>query len=274
MRSWKDYNVLRESTPVEDRDRMARELSSIEMKNNPDYARADLRDRSYSRNEEKYKNSIRKIVNVVRSCMKNLGMSEVVVADMRYEGDLYNHCAMQDPLDSKTSLFVDVSLYFKNILSDDTVGEIPPQKEFTRKVAQGKEIYLDVDTSSNLSFFTEDSDLQAEFNETFKDVLKTGFSNEFSKKQINFMLKLISHCQDGTENPCRALKSAINSGLITLSCDTNHYENRIHIYYTFPVSVMTSDREKSILTQAMTDIVDFTNTFNGEENEIEEDEEE
>lgn len=273
MRSWKDYNVLRESTPVEDRDRIARELSSIEMKNDPDYARADLRDRSYSRNEEKYRNSIQKIVNVVRSCMKNLGMSEVVVADMRYEGDLYNHCAMQDPLDSKTSPFVSVSLYFKNILSNDTVGEIPSEKEFIRKVAQGKEVYLDVDTSFDLSSFTEDSDLQAEFNETFKDALKTGFSNEFSKKQITFMLKLISHCQDGTENTCRALKSAINSGMFTLSCYTDRYEKRIHIYYTFPVSVMTSDREKSILTQAMTDIVDFTNAFNGEESD-EEDEEE
>jgi hypothetical protein len=249
---------------------MARELSSIEMKNNPDYARADLRDRSYSRNKEKYRNSIRKIVNVVRNCMKNLGISERAMSDITDESDLYDCCAMQAPFTSKTNPFVDVSLYFKNILSNDTLGEIPPQKEFTRKVAQGKEIYLDVDTSSNLSFFTEDSDLQAEFNETFKDVLKTRFSNEFSEKQITFMLKLISHCQDGTENPCRALKSAINRGLITLSCYIDPYEKRIHIYYTLPVSAMISDREKNILIQAMKDIVDFTNTFNGEENESEE----
>ena len=268
MRSWKDYNVLRESTPVEDRDRIAAEMKPLKAMYDPDYARANLKDRSYSRNENKYETSACKVANIVRSCMKNLGISANAAISPQSAlapRDLHIHCSLQDPLTSKTSPFVDVSLYFKNILSDGTVGEIPPQKEFIRKVAQGKEIYLDVDTSSNLSFFTEDSDLQAEFNETFKNVLETRFSNEFSKKQITFMLKLISHCQDGTDNSCRALKSAINSGLITLSCYRDPYEKKLHIYYTFPVSTTTSDREKTLLTQAMTDIVDFTNTLNGEE---------
>ena len=273
MRSWKDYNVLRESTPVEDRDRIAKELSSIAMKNDPDYTRANLKDRSYSRNENKYETSACKVANIVRSCMKNLGVSAkagIPAQPMLALHDLYDHCSLQDPLTSKTSPFVSVSLYFMNISNDGIEEDIPALKDFIRKVAQGKELYVDVDTSSNLSFFTDDTNLQAEFNETFKNVLETRFSNEFSKKQINFMLKLITHCQDGTDNSCRALKSAINSGLITLSCYRDPYEKKLHIYYTFPVSTTTSDREKTLLTQAMTDIVDFTNTLNGEEEHEEE----
>lgn len=273
MRSWKDYNVLRESTPVEDRDRIAAEMKPLRAMYDPDYARANLKDRSYSRNEDKYETSACKVANMVRRCMKNLGIdANAAISPQDYIAprDLHRHCNLQDSLTSKTSPFVSVSLYFMNISNGGTEEDIPALKDFIRKVAQGKELYVDVDTSSNPSFFTDDTDLQAEFNETFKNVLETRFSNEFSKKQINFMLKLITHCQDGTDNSCRALKSAINSGLITLSCYRDPYEKKLHIYYTFPVSTTTSDREKTLLTQAMTDIVDFTNTLNGEEEHEEE----
>ena len=260
MRSWKDYNVLRESTPVEDRDRIAAEMEPLKAMYDPELARRNLKDRSYNRNENRYESACLKLGRFIKECAKNLGADEKALRSEVDGEDLYRgavHFTSQ-AADSR------ITLSFGNDYFYDEHPDIDNKVDFIRSVAQGAELLLVTDTMAPLHLFRDDMDFSSEFSDVFKNLFDLGFIENFSLAQSRFMIKLIAHCQDGTDNSCRALKACLNSRLITMSAYSEE-DDKLHLIYNFKISSKMEEREKKLLAQAMTDIVDFTKAINYEE---------
>lgn len=257
MKSWKDYNVLRESTPVEDRDRIAKEMAPLEAMHDPELARKNLRARSYDRKEYSYQRAVHEVARTIRACMESLGISKEVIGSTLEISALYTRFDLEDVFTSQTN--PDVSLYFGEVNGGD-LNDVSSLKDFTRKVAQGKELRLGALSLLNINTLT--ASLTAEFNKIFKNVLDEGFSEKLSRAQTNFFLKMIDAHQAGTSNPCRALKSVISRGLIDLSCNIDPTYHTFYLIYDFSLSSKMDEKDKDLIIRAMKDIVDFTRTFN------------
>ena len=260
MRSWKDYNVLRESTPVEDRDRIAAEMEPLKAMYDPELARRNLKDRSYNRNENRYASACLKLGRFIKECAKNLGADEKSLKP-EVDGDDLHYGAVHFTSRTAGSL---ITLSLGSDYFYDEHPDVDNKVDFIRSVAQGAELLLVTGTLTSLHLFQDDMNFSNEFTEVFKDLFDRGFIENFSPAQTRFMIKLIAHCQDGTDNSCRALKACLNNELITMSAYSEE-DDELHLFYNFKVSSKMDEREKTLLTQAMKDIVDFTKALNCEE---------
>lgn len=260
MKSWKDYNVLRESTPVEDRDRIAKEMTSLEAMHDPELAGKNLRARSYDKNEGAYQRAVSEVAKTIRACMESLGLSEKIISSTFDINELYDRFDLEDWFVSL--LNEDISLYF-NGEDSEVLADVSSLKDFTRKVAQGRELPLSVETFLNPEVFAGGIFPDMDFFDLSR--LDTNSFGTLSKKQTNLIIRMIDESMRDSNNPCRALKEALNKGLITLSyytADVINKEWKLCLAYNFFVSSKMSERDKNLIIRAMKDIVDFTEAFN------------